>query len=78
MQQIKIFIGREDTPSDLSDEVNAWIADSGVNVVSISGNLAPQSVLPHKEAGAGGQLGAGGTTRRFAPSDLMVMVTYEK
>ncbi|XAM01469.1 hypothetical protein OT109_08740 [Phycisphaeraceae bacterium D3-23] len=78
MQQIKIFIGREDTPSELSDEVNAWIAEAGVNVLSITGNIAPQSILPVKEPGAGGSLGASATTRRFAPSDLMVMVTYEK
>ncbi|MFI4859059.1 MAG: hypothetical protein ACIAXF_00115 [Phycisphaerales bacterium JB063] len=78
MQQIKIFIGREDTPSQLSDEVNAWIAESGVNVLNISGNIAPQSVLPTKDPATGGSLGASATTRRFAPSDLMVMVTYEK
>jgi len=78
MLQIKTFIGREDTPSELDNDVNTWIAESGVKVVSITGNIAPQSILPHKDAGAGGQLGAGASTRRFAPSDLMVLVTYEK
>ncbi len=78
MQQIKLFIGREDHTADLEKEVNAWIAEQGVNILSITGNIAPQSILPHKEAGAGGQLGGSATTRRFAPSDIMVLVTYEK
>lgn len=78
MQQIKLFIGREDHTADLENEVNTWIAGQGVNVLSITGNIAPQSILPHKEAGAGGQLGGSATTRRFAPSDVMILVTYEK
>ncbi|MEM6260727.1 MAG: hypothetical protein AAGI37_20965 [Planctomycetota bacterium] len=78
MQQIKIFIGREDHTADLENDVNAWIAESGVRVLSISGNIAAQSVLPVKDAG-GGNLSASGThTRRFAPSDIFVLVTYEK
>lgn len=77
MQQIKLFVGREDHTADLEGEVNSWIAESGAKVLSISGNIAPQSVLPSKDAGA--NLSASGThTRRFAPSDILVIVTYEK
>ena len=72
MQQIKIFVGREDHTEELEAEVNTWIAQSGVNVLSIAGNIAPQSILPAKEAKAGTP------GRRFAPSDLFVLVTYEK
>lgn len=79
MQQIKTFIGREDHTSELDSEVNNWIASSGVNVISIMGNIAPQSILPGKDAGGSGALGGGGTpSRRFAPSDLFILVTYEK
>jgi hypothetical protein len=78
MQQIKLFIGREDHTADLENEVNTWIAEQGVSILSITGNLSPQSILPHKEAGAAGQLGGSATTRRFAPSDVMILVTYEK
>ena len=77
MQQIKLFVGREDHTADLEAEVNKWIVDSGVNVLSIKGNISPQSVLPSKEASS--NLSASGThTRRFAPSDILVIVTYEK
>jgi len=79
MQQIKTFIGREDHTSELDDAVNTWIAESGVKVISITGNIAPQSILPTKDAGGAGALGGGGNpSRRFAPSDLFVLVTYEK
>ena len=79
MQQIKTFIGREDHTEDLETEVNGWIASSGVNVISITGNIAPQSILPAKDAGGAGALGGGGApSRRFAPSDLFILVTYEK
>ena len=77
MRQIKVFVGREDHTTDLEGEVNKWIADSGVEVVSITGNIAPQSVLPSKESASnlGGSTGHG---RRFGPSDIMILVTYNK
>lgn len=77
MQQIKVFVGLEDATAELEERVNSWIADNDINVVSITGNIAPQSILPTKQAESGG-LGGNATTRRFAPSDLMVLVTYEK
>ena len=77
MQQIKLFVGREDHAGELETEVNAWIAESGATVLSIAGNIAPQSVMPSKEGGS--NLSSSGThTRRFAPSDILVVVTYEK
>lgn len=77
MLQVKLFVGREDHTADLETEVNTWIAESGAKVVSIAGNIAPQSVLPSKETSS--NLAAGGTHgRRFAPSDIMVLVQYEK
>lgn len=77
MQQIKLFVGREDHTADIESDVNTWIAESGVKVLSITGNIAPQSVLPSKEGGT--NLSATGThTRRFAPSDILIIVTYEK
>ena len=72
MLQIKTFIGREDHTSELDDAVNTWIAESGAKVVSITGNIAPQSILPGKDSPSGTP------GRRFAPSDLFVLVTYEK
>ena len=77
MQQIKLFVGREDHASELEAEVNQWLAESGANVLSITGNIAPQSVLPSKDAAS--NLASSGTHgRRFAPSDIFLIVTYEK
>lgn len=78
MQQIKLFNGTEDHTSELEDEVNTWIAESGVKVVSIVGNIAPQSVLPGGKEATSSGLGSPGLNRRFAPSDILIVVTYEK
>ena len=78
MQQIKLFVGREDHTADLESEVNNWIAESGVKVLSVKGNIAPQSVLPSKQGGSSNLATTGTHTRRFAPSDILVIVTYEK
>lgn len=78
MQQIKIFVGREDHTADLEAEVNQWIAEAGVDILSITSNIAPQSVLPSKDAGVANLAGSGTHGRRFAPSDILVLVTYEK
>lgn len=72
MLQIKTFIGREDHTNELDEAVNTWIAESGAKVVSITGNIAPQSILPGKDSSSNTP------GRRFAPSDLFVLVTYEK
>ena len=73
MQQIKLFVGREDHTGNLEDEVNTWIAESGATVLSIAGNISPQSLMPGKDVAGGAMAG-----RRFAPSDIMIIVTYDK
>lgn len=78
MIQIKLFVGREDHTADLESEVNSWIVESGVKIVSIAGNIAPQSVLPSKDGGTSNLAATGTHGRRFAPSDIFVMVQYEK
>lgn len=78
MQQVKLFVGREDHTADLEAEANQWLAQAGVQVISITGNIAPQSVLPSKDGGAANLAGTGTHGRRFAPSDIMLLVTYEK
>lgn len=69
MQQIKIFKGTESEVTRLEGEVNAWIRQSGVDVLSITGNIAPQTVKP----GSAGGLGQG----VFPPSDVVLVVLYE-
>jgi hypothetical protein len=70
MQQVKIFKGVESDISALEAEVNAWIRESGAKIVSITGNIAPQSNLPD---------GKGGVTTRslYPPSDVVLIVLFE-
>ena len=68
MQQVKVFKSVESDVRGLEDEINRWIRQSGAHVVSITGNIAPQT------AGAGGP---GLTQGGYPPSDVVVIVLYE-
>lgn len=70
MQQVKLFKGLESDVAALEGEVNAWIRQSGARVISITGNIAPQS---QKAAAASGGLGKS----PFSPSDVILIVLYE-
>ena len=70
MQQVKLFKGVESDITALEGEVNAWIRQSGARVVSITGNIAPQSA---KAGAAAGGLGKG----QFSASDVILIVLYE-
>ena len=70
MHQIKIFKGIETEVAALEAEVNNWLAESGVEVVQIVGNIAPQSNSPTKSTGL--------TKSVFAPSDIMLVVVFKK
>ncbi len=65
MHQIKLFKGVENEISQLETDINAWLAETGVNVVEMSGNISPQT--PGREAGS---------STRFAPSDILVAIHY--
>ena len=67
MQQVKLFKSVEAEISELESEVNNWIRESGVRVVSIRGNIAPQTVSDSNV----------GVKGRFSPSDVLIVVTYE-
>jgi hypothetical protein len=69
MQQVKFFKNVENNLSELEKEVNAWISQSGVRIVSLTGNIAPQS----DRSGTGGGL----SNSTFPPSDVLVIVLYE-
>jgi hypothetical protein len=72
MQQIKIFKGVENELSALENEINAWLAETQVTVKQLVGNIAPQS------ATGAPQGGHGLTKSEFPPSDVLVIVLYEK
>ncbi len=70
MQQVKLFKGVESEVSVLEAEVNAWIRESGATIISITGNVAPQSNLPDGKGGAIGR-------SLYPPSDVLLVVLYE-
>lgn len=77
MQQVKFFTGLEGSTEELANEINAWIRESGVNVLQITGNIAPQS---NSESGSGGLSGTGlsGSTVSRPRSDIFIIVMYSK
>ena len=71
MQQVKLFKGIENDLATLEKEVNQWIRSSGVRIVSITGNIAPQSESSDSKIGS-----LGGS--HFASSDIVLIVLYER
>jgi len=69
MQQVKFFKGIESNVDTIEKEINDWLRQSGAKVISITGNIAPQSTKP------GGGSGLGNS--HFASSDVLVIVLYE-
>jgi len=63
MRLVKIFKTIENELWSLEKEMNDWIKESGVHVVGVTGNIAPQTSAT---AGQG-----------FSASDVLVIVTYE-
>ena len=68
MQQIRIFKSIESDIGELEREINGWLQESGVTVINVFGNIAPQTVNAE---------GAGATGRAFSPSDILMVVLYE-
>ena len=71
MQRVKLFTGLENEVQAVEDAINAWLEESGAKVLSMSGNIAPQSQLKSKSPGIAVERVA------FAPSDVFVLVLYE-
>jgi len=70
MHQIKLFKKIESEVGELEQEINDWLKQSGAKVISITGNIAPQSM---KTADQQSSLSSG----PFAASDVFVVVLYE-
>jgi hypothetical protein len=75
MQQVKIFIGKEDDTQRMGKEVNDFLASTGAKVLNVFGNMCPQTTLP---TGGGERPAPESLNRRFAPSDIMLVVVYEQ
>ncbi len=64
MRLVKLFTEREDHAKGLEKEINTWIEQSGAHVVSVTGNVAPQSQISYPD-------------KKPAPSDVLIVVVYE-
>jgi len=63
MRLVKIFKTIESELWTMETEINNWIEESGSNVISVTGNIAPQT---------------GNTPMQgFSASDVLVIVVYE-
>jgi hypothetical protein len=71
MHQVRIFKGLENDVAALEKQINAWLAGEAIRVISITGNIAPQSPPPDDKIGSIAQ-------SPWAPSDVLVIVHYEK
>ena len=65
VRKIKIFKGIESELFPLEEEVNSWLEETGNELVSVTGNIAPQS------EGAV-------TMGSFSASDVLLIVVYEE
>ena len=65
MQQVKLFKGIVNELELLEHDINEWLATSGSRVISMTGNIAPQTHT--------GETGLG----TFPSSDVLVVVMYE-
>ena len=65
MIQVKTFRGLEHEHEELCEQVNTWIRENSIRVVSVDLNLAPQSKVPDS------------VLRSGTSSDVMILVTYE-
>ena len=70
MQQVKIFRTIESEVSQMEAEINSWLKKSGAKVISITGNIAPQSPQT-------GDKKSSLSSSPFAASDVLVIVLYE-
>ena len=70
MRKVKIFKSLENDIARLEVEVNEWIAQSGAEIISLTGNMAPQSERTGASTGGLGD-------SRYPPSDIVLIVLYE-
>lgn len=63
MRQVKIFKSIESELAALEQEINTWIQQHAAEIVSVTGNLSPQSGSTHG--------------RGFSASDILVLIVYE-
>lgn len=69
MHQVKFFKGLESNLPALEKEMNAWLAESGVRVHQVFGNLASASGERNEQNSL--------AAYPYVASDVMLVVVYE-
>jgi hypothetical protein len=72
MQQVKIFKGIENDLDHMEQKINTWLSSNHVEVLSMTGNIAPQSQATTSD---GDGISSGS---RYAPSDVIMFVLYRQ
>ena len=76
MHRVKIFSGEESHSGDLEREINDWLSKTNARVITITGNIAPQTVLkPDQSTSLPGASSA--HSHELRSSDLVVIILYE-
>ena len=63
MRLVKIFKSIESELWTMEKEINTWAEESGAQIVSVTGNIAPQT--------------GRGPSQGFSASDVLAIVVYE-
>ncbi|MHB0957513.1 MAG: hypothetical protein ACYC6N_29860 [Pirellulaceae bacterium] len=63
MRQLKIFKSIESELWNMEKEINNWLKEAGVQVISVTGNISPQT--------------SGSASHGFSSSDVLIVVLYE-
>lgn len=63
MRLVKMFKTIESELWSTEKEINAWVEETGAKIVSVTGNIAPQT--------------GSGSSQSFSASDILVIVLYE-
>jgi hypothetical protein len=64
VRKVKLFKGVENELTELEAEINQFLESSGVELISVSGNISPQTHLPT-------------SPDTFSTSDVLIILTYE-
>ncbi len=64
MRKVKLFKGVENELTELEAEINQFLESSGVELISVSGNISPQTHFPT-------------APDTFSTSDVLIILTYE-
>ena len=64
MRKVKLFKGLDEDLPSLEQEINGWVEQTEAQIVSVTGNIAPQTPSDTQRMG-------------LSPSDVLLVVVYE-